>query len=397
MKTELKYLLLACLMVIGLVLPVSAESPETQVTAQAAAIQAPQTHASAEAVSSEKHEDAPETFNAGKFIFSHISDSYSWHITNIGEKEISIPLLVIVKSQNRGWFAFSSARFEHGHASYQGFSLAKGGQYDGKIVEELPGGSVRPLDLSITKNVASLLISAVLLLLVFLSLARFYRRDPRKAPKGFQGAIEFLVLFIENEVIKPGVGKDYKKYSPYLLTLFFFILINNMLGVIPFFPGGANLTGNIATTGTLAVFSFLAINLFASKEYWREIFLVPEMPTWLRFPIPLMPFLELVAVFTKPIALMVRLFANMLAGHMILMVFMTMIFIFGAMSPLAGAGVSVISVIFALFMSLIEILVVFLQAYVFTLLSAVFIGMSRVEPHKSHDKAHAAVAENTNN
>jgi F-type H+-transporting ATPase subunit a len=325
-----------------------------------------------------------EAFSPGKFIIGHISDSYSWHVTSIGKKDISIPLLVIVKSQDRGWFVFSSAKFEHGHAAYQGFKLSESKKHNGKVVEILPNDvETRPLDLSITKNVASLLISAALLLWIFLSLANFYKRKPMASPKGFQGALEFLVIFIQDEVIRPGVGKDYLRYSPYLLTLFFFILINNILGAIPIFPGGANLTGNIATTMTLAVLSFLIINIFASKEYWRDIFLVPSMPSWLRFPIPLMPFLELVSVFTKPIALMVRLFANMLAGHMILMVFMAMIFIFGAISPLMGTGVSVIAVAFALFMSLLELLVIFLQAYVFTLLSSVFIGMSRIEPHNA--------------
>jgi F-type H+-transporting ATPase subunit a len=331
--------------------------------------------------------EAKEAFIPSKFIIGHISDSYEWHVTSIGEKEVSIPLLVIVKSPSRGWFVFPSSRLEHGHASYQGFRIADSKAHEGKLVENGPGGSeIRPLDLSITKNVASLLISATLLIWIFFSMARFYRKGPMQTPKGFRGALEFLVVFVQDEVIKPGVGKNWQKFAPYLLTLFFFILINNILGAIPIFPGGANLTGNIATTGTLAALSFLAINLFGSKEYWREIFLVPDMPKAMRFPIPLMPFLELVAVFTKPIALMVRLFANMLAGHMILMVFMAMIFIFGAISPMLGAGVSVLAVLFAIFMSALELLVIFLQAYVFTMLSSLFIGMAQIEPHKEHAK-----------
>ncbi len=328
-----------------------------------------------------------EAFNPGEFIFGHISDAYSWHVTKIGHTEISIPLLVIAKSQNRGWFVFSSAKFHHGEEAYQGFEVAHEGAFKDKLVEVVNGQQVRPLDLSITKNVASLLISAFLLLWIFLAMAKFYRRDPMKAPGGFQGAIEVLIVFMLDEVIKPGVGKGYAKYAPYLLTLFFFILVNNMLGIIPIFPGGANLTGNIATTMVLAVLSLLIINVFANKEYWKEIFLVPTMPSWLRFPIPLMPFLELVSVFTKPLALCIRLFANMLAGHMIAMVFMAMIFIFGAISPLMGTGVSIFALFFAIFMNLLELLVVFLQAYVFTMLTSFFIGMAHPEPHDAHVKA----------
>ena len=328
-----------------------------------------------------------ETFNPGEFIFGHISDAYSWHVTTIGHTEIAIPLLVIAKSQQRGWFVFSSAKLNHGENAYQNFEVAHDGPYKDKLVEIIQNQQVRPLDLSITKNVASLLISATLLLWLFLSLAKFYRRDPMKAPGGFQGALEVLIVFMLDEVIKPGVGKGYAKYAPYLLTLFFFILINNLLGIIPIFPGGANLTGNIATTMVLAVLSLLLINVFANKEYWKEIFLVPTMPSWLRFPIPLMPFLELVSVFTKPLALCIRLFANMLAGHMIAMVFMAMIFIFGAISPLMGAGVSIFALFFAIFMNLLELLVVFLQAYVFTMLTSFFIGMAHPEPHEAHAEA----------
>jgi F-type H+-transporting ATPase subunit a len=327
-----------------------------------------------------------EAFSPGEFIFGHISDAYSWHVTKVGKTEISIPLLVIAKSQSRGWFVFSSVKL-HEEEAYQGFEIAYEGAYKDKLVEVVNGQQVRPLDLSITKNVASLLISAMLLLWIFLSLAKFYRRDPMKAPGGFQGAIEVVIVFMLDEVIKPGVGKGYAKYAPYLLTLFFFILVNNMLGIIPIFPGGANLTGNIATTMVLAVLSLLIINVFANKEYWKEIFLVPTMPSWLRFPIPLMPFLELVSVFTKPLALCIRLFANMLAGHMIAMVFMAMIFIFGAISPLMGTGVSIFALFFAIFMNLLELLVVFLQAYVFTMLTSFFIGMAHPEPHEVHVKA----------
>lgn len=207
-----------------------------------------------------------------------------------------------------------------------------------------------------------------------------------KAPGGFRGAMEYMVVFIQDGAIKPCIGKDYLRYSPYLLTLFFFILINNTMGIIPIFPGGANLTGNIATTMVLALCTMFVVNVFANKDYWRDIFLVPSVPMWLKFPIPMMPILELVGVFTKPLALMIRLFANMLAGHMIAMVFMALIFVFGSISPLLGTGVSVFSVFFAIFMNVLELLIIFIQAYVFTLLSAVFIGLSREETSRKETK-----------
>lgn len=339
----------------------------------------------------EAHGEATEEkFDAGKFIFGHIGDAYDWHITDFGKTKVTIPLLVIVHSPTRGWFVFPSSKLEHGHAAYEGFSIAKTGPNEKKLVEiQADGTELRPLDLSITKNVASLLISAILLLWIFIGMANFYRRDPMKAPGGVRGMLEVIIVFVQDEVIKPGVGKDYLKYSPYLLTLFFFILINNMLGIIPVFPGGANLTGNIATTMVLAVLSMLLINVFANKGYWEEIFLVPDMPKWLRQPIPFMPFLELVGVITKPLALCIRLFANMMAGHMIAMVFMAIIFIFGAISPLLGAGVSIFALFFAIFMNLLELIVVFLQAYVFTMLTSFFIGMAHPEPHHAHGDKHS--------
>ena len=328
-----------------------------------------------------------EQFNAGEFIIGHISDSYSWHITNIGKTDISIPLPVIVKSKDKGWFVFLSTKFKDGKAIYQGFGLSKTEKYKDKVVEyQTNGEEYRPLDLSITKNVCSLLISAILLCAVFLSLANFYKKTPMKAPGGFRGAMEYMVVFIQDGAIKPCIGKDYLRYSPYLLTLFFFILINNTMGIIPIFPGGANLTGNIATTMVLALCTMFVVNVFANKDYWRDIFLVPSVPMWLKFPIPMMPILELVGVFTKPLALMIRLFANMLAGHMIAMVFMALIFVFGSISPLLGTGVSVFSVFFAIFMNVLELLIIFIQAYVFTLLSAVFIGLSREETSRKETK-----------
>ncbi len=328
-------------------------------------------------------ETEEKEFNAGDFIFGHIRNAYGWHITAYNDEEITIPLPVIVKSESRGWFVFSSARLEE-TGEYEGFRISSSSLHKGRLVEVMPDGSeVRPWDFSITKNVLEILIASALVLTLFFSLVRFYKKNPKKAPKGILGAFEVLVLFIVDEVIKPCIGKGYEKYTPYLLTVFFFILINNVLGMIPIFPGGANVTGNIAVTAVLALITFVYINVFASKDYWKDIFLVPAAPSWLKVPIPIMPILEFVGVFTKPLALMIRLFANILAGHIIELVFMVLIFILSECGKNLGIGIGtgVFSVLFAFFMQVLEVLVVFLQAYVFTLLSAVFIGLSRIEEH----------------
>lgn len=311
-------------------------------------------------------------------IFEHVQDAYDWHIITLGEHHVSIPLPVIVKSADRGWFVFSSARLAHGHA-YEGFYLS---HETGKVMEKQEDGSeIRPLDISLTKNACSIVMSCVLLLVIFLKLARSYRNKPMEGRKGFAGVIEMLFLFIYDDLIKPAIGKDYKKFAPYLLTVFFFIFINNLLGLIPIFPGGANVTGNIAITMVLALITFLVTNIFGTREYWKEIFW-PEVPAWLKVPLPLMPLIEIIGILTKPFALMVRLFANMLAGHMIVLVLISLIFIFTMMmGVIAGGVVAVISVLFSIFMILIDVLVCFIQAYVFTMLSAIFIGMARVEPH----------------
>jgi len=319
-------------------------------------------------------------FNPSEFILGHVGDAYEWHITTVGSTHISIPLPIIVYSGEKGLNVFMSSHFHHGE--YNGFYISQEESNNGKVVEKnAQGEEVRPWDFSLTKNAASLIISSTLLILIVLYVARWYRKDNMKAPTGFRGTIEMLILFIYDDLIKPSVGKDYRKYSPYLLTVFFFIFFNNLLGLIPLFPGGANVTGNIAITLFLAVCTFLITNFSGTKEYWREIFW-PDVPTWLKVPVPLMPIVEIVGILTKPFALMMRLFANMLAGHMIVLVLTGLIFIFTAIMGVAvGAGVAVISMAFAVFMIMIDVLVCFIQAYVFTMLSAIFIGMARIEPH----------------
>ncbi len=243
------------------------------------------------------------------------------------------------------------------------------------------GSTEGVLDFSITKIVFALIFGAILIFLLFNSVAKAYAKNKGKAPSGVQGFIEPIILFVRDDVAKPSIGHKYEKYMPYLLSIFFFILINNLLGLIPFFPGGANVTGNIAVTMVLALFTFVITTMSSNKNYWVHIFNMPGVPWWLKLPIPLMPIVEIMGVFTKPFVLMVRLFANITAGHIVILGFMSMIFIFGEMSGVAGYGVSILSVAFSVFISVLEILVALIQAYVFTLLSAMYIGMAMEEEH----------------
>lgn len=342
--------------------------------------------AGAEESQSSGKEHAIEKFNASKLIMEHIADSYEWHIAKFGEFHLSIPLPVILYSQGSGFHVFMSGKFHHGTESYKGFHVgAEESKYAGKIVELDAGGNeVRPFDFSITKNVTSLFISIIILLLIFLSVAKRYKENFNRPPKGIQSWLEPLVLFIRDDVVKASIGEDkYQKYLPYLLTVFFFIFLNNLLGLIPIVPGGANLTGNIAVTMVLALFTFAIILFSGSRDYYTHIVNAPGIPWWLKFPLPLMPIVEIMGVFTKPFVLMVRLFANITAGHIIALGFYSLIFIFGEKSPLAGYGVSVVSIAFTIFMALLELLVAFIQAYVFTLLSALYIGMA-LEQHDAH-------------
>ncbi len=324
---------------------------------------------------------AAAEMDMNEYLFGHVLDSYEWHITKVNGHDVSIALPVIVHSSETGWHCFSSRHLEDGGV-WEGFRIAEDGRWDGKVVETLSDGTVaRPLDISITKTVLGLMISSALVLALILCTARWYKRHDacKESPKGFAGLMEMLITMVEDDIIKECVGKDYRRYSPYLLTAFFFIFINNILGIIPIFPGGANVTGNISITLVLAMCTFLAVNLFGNKEYYRDIFW-PEVPTWLKVPVPLMPLIEIVGVFTKPFSLMVRLFANILAGHIMILGVIAVIFLTVELGPALNGGLSVMAVLFGVFMDLLECLVAFLQAYVFTMLSSVFIGLSRQEP-----------------
>jgi F-type H+-transporting ATPase subunit a len=323
-------------------------------------------------------------FNPGAFIFDHIGDSYEWHLFNIGSSHYSVPLPVILFSREKGLDIFMSNKFNHGHDSYRGYRIMADGPEKGKIVIVGEDGSFagKPLNLSITKNVAGMFFAAFVILAIFLTIANRYRINPNAPPRGIQSLFEPVILFIIDDMVKPAIGeKKYIPFLPYLLTLFFFIWINNMLGLIPIFPMGANITGNISVTAGLAFTSFLVINLNASKNYWRHILNTPNVPVFLKFPLPIMPIIEIVGIFTKPFVLMVRLFANITAGHIITMGFFTLIFIMAEVSPVFGYGGSVLSVAFGIFITFLEMLVALIQAYVFTLLTSLFIGAAVEDGH----------------
>ncbi|MCD8305591.1 MAG: F0F1 ATP synthase subunit A [Prevotella sp.] len=310
-----------------------------------------------------------------EIVLEHISDAYEWHIYTYKGKAASIPLPIIVRSSSTGqWYVGTEKNLPAQYFFNE--------ERHGKIYERLDDGTtVRPLDLSITKSVAQIWIVVIILIALFLSLARWYKKrdEQSAAPKGFVGCMEMLVMMINDDVVKSAIGeKHYKPYAPYLLTVFFFILTTNFIGLLPIFPGGANVTGNINITFLLALFSMIAINLFGNKEYWKDIFW-PHVPLALKCPIPLLPVIELVGVFTKPFALMIRLFANMMAGHAVILSFTCVIFLGWTMSVGFGVGLNLFGVVMLLFANCLEFLVAFVQAYVFTLLSAVFIGLAHKE------------------
>lgn len=332
---------------------------------------------------SEKAEDGGK-LNTSQIVVGHIKDSYEWHVTDIGGKSIIIDLPVIVHSST-GWHVFCSSKFEEesdANGYRQGpysLAIASEGDNAGKIVELQGDTEVVPFDISITKTVAVMFIDAVILLLVILLPARWYRKHKASdaAPGGFTGFIEMIIEYVEDNIVKPGVGEGYEKYSPYLLTCFFFILTCNLMGIMPFPPGGGNVTGNIAVTFFLAFCTFVITQVSGSKHYWKDIFW-PDVPLALK-AFPLIPVIEFVGIFTKPFALMIRLFANMMAGHAIALSLTCIIFMVATMGIGLAIGMSVLSVVMSIFMMCLEFLVCFIQAMVFTMLSSIFIGLARVK------------------
>ncbi len=332
-----------------------------------------------------------KTFDANEVIFGHVMDAHEFHFFSYKgddgkQHEASIPLPVILYSKERGFDCFMSSHFHHGEEDYNGYRLITTEKIEelkldpkkytaGDIVAIDAGGnidtSIKVYDISLTRNVVQMIIALSLLVLIMVSVAKRYKSGQgiKTAPKGLQNLVEPIITFVRDEVAKPNLGTRYQKYFPYLLTVFFFILINNLVGLI---PGSANVTGNIAFTMVLAVISFIAILLSTKKHYWSHIFW-PPVPHGIK--IILIP-VEILGIFTKPFALMIRLFANMIAGHIIIISLVSLIFIFGALNAYVGWGFSPLSILFVVFIYLIELLIAFLQAYIFTILTAVFIGQA---------------------
>ncbi len=334
-------------------------------------------------------DEQKEKFNAGEVILEHILDSYEWHIFTWKGHEVSIYLPCIVFNEGK-CYTFSSRNF-HENEFYKTvnktnseelvFTIPHEGDYKGKIViVNADGTQKRPFDISITKNVLALFISCALIIILFYLVTKAYQKRGEKAPKGLQSLFEMLIVYVRDDIARKAINeKSVDKYLPYLITVFFFIFINNLLGLIPIFPFGANITGNIATTATLALFTFFITNLFGNKEYYKDIFNTPGVPWFLKFPLPLMPIIETVGCFTKPFVLAIRLFANITAGHIVVLGFISSIFIVAQISVAGGVGMSVFSLILAIFVDCIELLVAYIQAYVFTLLSALYFGMASKE------------------
>mgnify|MGYP002623664186 CR=1 FL=1 len=304
---------------------------------------------------------AQEEIDISGIIFEHIGDEYEWHITKWKGRDVAIPLPCIVIED--GVHVFTAH-----HAEENGYTFNE----SGKLVNAATGR--RPLDISITKNVLSVMFSSLLLLIVILITARWYRRHDgmEEAPSGLAKCIEPLVL-IPHNMAKENIGEDYRRYSPYLCTAFLWILLQNFLGIIPFFPGGANVTGNIAITLVLALATFFTVNLTGTKHYYKDIF-APDVPGFLK---PIMPVIEVFSALMKPVSLTIRLFANMLAGHIMILSMVCIIFIVSKYGPLMMGGMTVVSVLFGVFLDALECLVAFIQAYVFTMLSSIYIGLAR--------------------
>lgn len=342
------------------------------------------------AVTAPAHDDShtpKKKLDVGRMILDHILDAHDWHLWGEGHHAVSVPLPVIIYS-DKGFDFFMSGAFHHGEATVHGkynYRLEKNkiiavDENDGKDEE----ATSKLIDFSITKNVAAMFVSILLLILIFRSVAKSYVKNTGKAPKGLQSLIEPIIVFVRDEVAKVNIGeKHYEKYMPFLLTVFFFIWINNLLGLIPIIPGGANVTGNIAVTFVLATITFLITTVKGNKDYWKHIFAMPGVPIGVLF---ILTPIEILGMFIRPFVLMLRLFANITAGHIVILSFISLIFIFGEKSPVAGWGVSPLSAVFVVFMSVLELLVAALQAYVFTLLSSIYIGSAIAEHH--HDDSH---------
>jgi F-type H+-transporting ATPase subunit a len=346
-------------------------------------------------------------FDANEVIFGHVLDAHQYHFFSYKGEHYGISLPVILYSPQKGFSAFSSGKFHHGEETHEGYQLVTE-EYKHKLAEKgypeedlkkiqnetiiavnndgTPAKDVKVYDFSLTRNVVQMILSLIILVWILLAVAKRYSKGEgvTTAPKGMQNLMEVLITFTRDEVARPNLGHKYRKYMPYLLTVFFFILINNIFGLI---PGSANVSGNIAFTLVLGLVSFVVILFSSNKHYWAHIF-NPPVPGGVK---PIMIPVEVLGIFTKPIALIVRLFANMIAGHIIIICLISLIFIFGNLSKGVGWGFSPVSIAFTVFIYFIEILVAFLQAYIFTNLTAVFIGQAFEGGHDDVDHHNDAV------
>lgn len=361
--------------------------------------------------SEETHKEKPYL----DYVMEHISDANEFHAFG----STHIPLPCILYSKDRGLDIFMSSAFEHGHKVVNGYVLdhgdvkrIKGWQesmdlhhIDSTGVQETEHGlahfayhSGEPfelespsnflkftswIDFSITKNVFSMLLATLLLFIIFISVRRAYERRQGQAPKGLQSLIEPIFTFMRDEVVKPNIGPRYERYMPFILSLFFFVLFCNLMGLIPIFPGGANITGNLATTAALAFFTLLVVTFSGNRHYWQHIFWMPGVPTPIRF---LLAPIEFAGIFIKPFTLLIRLFANITAGHVIILCLVGMVFILGENGRNMGGvvGGSFLAVVFVVIMNLLELFVAFLQAFIFALLSSLYIGSAIEEHHDAH-------------
>jgi F-type H+-transporting ATPase subunit a len=326
--------------------------------------------------------------NITEIVFGHVSDSHEWHLFSLkkadgSENPVAFPLPMIIYQPGKGLSFFSSGKFEEWHKDAEGKMISN--VYNGVYIEKnmkekvLAEDGSKVYDLSITKNVLSMLIGVVLLLWAMFSAAKGYKTGAIAAPKGFQNAIEVIVIFIRDEVAKPNLGNKYLKFMPLLLTIFFFIWINNLLGLL---PGGANFTGNIAVTACLALVTFIVMMANSNKHFWGHLLNPPNVPFLVKI---LLVLIEVMSLCIKPVALMIRLFANMLAGHIVILSVICLIFIFALMNVYVGGGFVIVSLAFSVFMFMLELLVAVIQAFIFANLTAVFIGQAIEEGHGSHD------------
>jgi F-type H+-transporting ATPase subunit a len=326
----------------------------------------------------EGKENKEQEFNSSEFIIEHVSDSHEWHIlTKKNGEPVALYLPVILYSKDKGLTVFSSRNIAEGK-TYKGYKLINEGDNKGKIGTVNAEGVINekdlPWDFSITKAIVGMLGAVIIGLVLFISMARSYRKTGISAPKGVQSFMEPIILFVRDDIVVANLGAHKaERYIPYLLTVFFFIFINNLMGLVPFPPPfGASVTGNVNVTFVLALFTFLIVQFSGNKAYWKHIFATPGVPFWL---LPIMIVVEIIGLFSKPFALMIRLFANITAGHIIVLSLVCLIFIFKSLA------VAPVSIAFVIFMDCLELLVALLQAYIFTLLTSLFIGMAMPEEH----------------